>query len=142
MVAGNFIYGPADRLWGSRKWPVIAGNGAVAVLCLTFWVAPPSGLGAAVAIFALIGLLGASYPLVMSHGRSFCPPHLTGRGVTLLNLFGMGGAGVMQFATAPTYSALAQTRAPVEAYGMLFGLIGLAIIAGLAVYLWAKDSTG
>ena len=142
MVAGNFIYGPADRLWGSRKWPVIIGNGAVAALCLGFWIMPPSGLWAAVAMFALIGLLGASYPLVMSHGRSFCPPHLTGRGVTLLNLFGMGGAGVMQFATAPTYAALAQTRAPSDAYGMLFGLIGLAILAGLSVYLWAKDSTG
>lgn len=142
MVAGNFLYGPADRLWGSRKYPVMIGNGAVAALCLGFWIMPPSGLGAAVAMFALIGLMGASYPLVMSHGRSFCPPQLTGRGVTLLNLFGMGGAGVMQFATAPTYSALAQTRTPVEAYGLLFGLIGLVIIAGLVIYSRAQDRTG
>ena len=142
MVAGNFLYGPADRIWGSRKRPIVIGNTVVALLCLSFWAMPPSGLWAAVAVFALIGLFGASYPIVISHGRSFCPPHLTGRGVTLLNLFGMGGAGVMQFASGPTYAALAQTRAPAEAYGALFGLIGLAILAGLTLYLWAKDSTG
>ena len=143
MVAGNFLYGPADRIWGSRKRPILIGNAAVALLCLSFWAIPPGGLWATIAIFAAIGLFGASYPLVISHGRSFCPPHLTGRGVTLLNLFGMGGAGIMQFATAPTYAALAQTRSPAEAYGALFGVIGLVILAGLTLYLiWARDSTG
>ena len=142
MVVGNFMYGPADRLFGGRKKPILIGNAGMAILCLSFWAFPPSGLWGAIAIFAAIGLLGASYPIVISHGRSFCPPHLTGRGVTLLNLFGMGGAGVMQFASAPTYAALAQTRAPTEAYGALFGIIGLAILAGLTVYLWSRDSTG
>ncbi|PWK59828.1 MFS transporter [Roseicyclus mahoneyensis] len=142
MVAGNFLYGPADRWLGSRKLPILVGNAAVALLLLSFWVVPPTGLWQAIALFAAIGVLGASYPIAISHGRSFCPPHLTGRGVTLLNLFGMGGAGVMQFATAPTFAALEQTRAPAEAYGALFGLIGLAILAGLSVYLWSKDSTG
>lgn len=142
MVAGNFLYGPADRLFGSRKRPILIGNGLVALLLLSFWIAPPSGLWTAIALFAAIGVLGASYPIVISHGRSFCPPHLTGRGVTLLNLFGMGGAGVMQFASGPTFSALSETRTPAEAYGALFGITGLVILAGLAVYLWSKDSIG
>lgn len=142
MVAGNFLYGPADRLFGGRKRPILIGNALVALVLLSFWIIPPGGLLPAMALFAAIGLLGASYPIVISHGRSFCPPHLTGRGVTLLNLFGMGGAGVMQFASAPTYAALSQTRAPAEAYGALFGIIGVVILAGLALYLWSKDSTG
>lgn len=142
MVAGNFLYGPADRIFGSRKRPILIGNAAVALLLLSFWAVPPDGLWPAIALFAAIGLLGASYPIVISHGRSFCPPHLTGRGVTLLNLFGMGGAGVMQFASGPTFAALSETRAPTEAYGALFGIIGLVILAGLAVYSRSKDSTG
>ena len=142
MVAGNFLYGPADRLLGSRKGPILAGNFGVAALCLVFWAMPPSSAAGAITMFALIGLLGASYPIVLSHGRSFCPPHLTGRGVTLLNLFGMGGAGVMQFASGPGFAALAETRSPADAYGALFGLIGLVILAGLAVYLWSEDRTG
>ena len=142
MVAGNFLYGPADRLFGSRKRPILIGNAAVALILLSFWVIPPGGLWPAIALFAAIGVLGASYPIVISHGRSFCPPHLTGRGVTLLNLFGMGGAGVMQFASGPTFATLSQTRPPVEAYGALFGIIGLVILAGLAVYAFSRDSTG
>ena len=142
MVAGNFAYGPADRLFRSRKWPILIGNLAVAALCLAFWAVPPSSATAAITLFALIGLLGASYPIVISHGRSFCPPHLTGRGVTLLNLFGMGGAGVMQFASGPTFAALADTRTGPEAYGALFGLIGLVILIGLAIYGRAEDRTG
>ena len=142
MVAGNFLYGPADRWLGSRKWPILVGNLGVALICLSFWAMPTQGLPGAIVMFALIGLLGASYPIVISHGRSFCPPHLTGRGVTLLNLFGMGGAGVMQFASGPTFAALAETRAPAEAYGALFGIIGLAILIGLAIYSRAEDRTG
>ncbi len=142
MVAGNFAYGPADRLFRSRKWPILVGNLAVAAICIAFWAVPPSSAAAAITLFALIGLLGASYPIVISHGRSFCPPHLTGRGVTLLNLFGMGGAGVMQFASGPTFAALAETRTEAEAYGALFGLVGLVILIGLAVYSRAEDRTG
>ncbi|NKX44994.1 MFS transporter [Roseicyclus persicicus] len=140
MVAGNFLYGPADRLFGGRKRPILIGNTVVAALCLAFWAAPPAGFGMAVAMFALIGLFGASYPIVISHGRSFCPPHLTGRGVTLLNLFGMGGAGVMQFVSGPTFAGLAETRNPADAYGALFGIVGLAILAGLSLYAFARDS--
>jgi len=142
MVAGNFAYGPADRLFGSRKGPILIGNLGVAALCLAFWAFPPSSATAAITMFALIGLLGASYPIVISHGRSFCPPHLTGRGVTLLNLFGMGGAGVMQFASGPTFAALSETRTEAEAYGALFGLVGLVILIGLAIYSRAEDRTG
>jgi predicted MFS family arabinose efflux permease len=142
MVAGNFIYGPIDRLTGSRKWPILVGNLGAAAICLSFWFSPPSGLWAATALFAALGLLGASYPIVISHGRSFLPAHLTGRGVTLMNLFGMGGAGVMQFASGPTHAGMTARLGAEAAYGALFGLIGLVVLAGLAVYAFSRDSTG
>jgi predicted MFS family arabinose efflux permease len=141
MVAGNFVYGPIDRWLGTRKGPILAGNLGVAVLLLMLWAIPPSGLGGAIAVFALIGLFGASYPIVISHGRSFLPAHLTGRGVTLLNLFGMGGAGVMQFASGPVFLALAEGRGREAAYGPLFALFALVIAIGMAVYAFARDRT-
>ena len=141
MVAGNFAYGSADRWFGSRKRPVLLGNLGVALGCIAFWIAAPTGLGAAIALFAAIGFLGASYPIVISQGRAFCPPHLTGRGVTLLNLFGMGGAGVMQFASGPVFASLATDRAPSTAYGPLFALIGGAVLVGLLVYGFSQDRT-
>jgi MFS family permease len=139
MVAGNFAYGPIDRWVGSRKIPILIGNLGVAALLLSLWLAPPTSLAGAIAVFGLIGLLGASYPIVISHGRSFLPPHLTGRGVTLLNLFGMGGAGVMQFSSGPVFAALAEGRGTTQAYGPLFALFALVIVLGMAVYLFARD---
>jgi predicted MFS family arabinose efflux permease len=141
MVAGNFVYGPIDRWLGTRKIPILIGNLMVALLLLSLWLFPPSGFTGAIIIFALIGLFGASYPIVISHGRSFLPPHLTGRGVTLLNLFGMGGAGVMQFASGPVYANLAEGSGPAEAFGPLFALFALVILIGMAAYLFARDRT-
>ncbi len=138
MVAGNFLYGPIDKVF-SRKWAVFAGNLCVALLCLSLFAVPPATLPLAIATFAAIGLLGASYPAVMAHGRSFLPPHLTGRGVTLLNLFGMGGAGVMQFASGPTHAALAGSLGAEAAFGILFAIFAAVILAGLTVYAFAKD---
>jgi predicted MFS family arabinose efflux permease len=141
MVAGNFVYGPIDRWLGTRKIPILIGNLAVALLAPVAVAHSPSGFTGAIIIFALIGLFGASYPIVISHGRSFLPPHLTGRGVTLLNLFGMGGAGVMQFASGPVYANLAEGSGPAEAFGPLFALFALVILIGMAAYLFARDRT-
>ncbi|MEX3017381.1 MFS transporter [Gymnodinialimonas hymeniacidonis] len=140
MVVGNFVYGPIDRLVPSRKWAIFAGNLTVAGLCLFLFLAPPASVGASVMVFAAIGLFGASYPAVMAHGRSFLPPHLTGRGVALLNLFGMGGAGVMQFASGPTHGVLSGLMGPQAAYGVLFALFAAAILAGLAFYAFSKEA--
>jgi hypothetical protein len=48
----------------------------------------------------------------------------------------------MQFASGPTFATLADTRTGPEAYGALFGLIGLVILIGLAIYSRAEDRTG
>ena len=139
MVVGNFVYGPIDRIVGSRKWGIFAGNLIVALLLLAFFLMPPDGFWIALAMFAAIGLFGASYPAVMAHGRAFLPPHLTGRGVTLLNLFGMGGAGVMLFASGPGYLRLSNALGSAPAYGALFAIIGAIILFGLVAYIAAED---
>ena len=56
-------------------------------------------------LFIIIGLCGGSYGLLMAHARAFVPAHLTGRGVTLMNFFSIGGVGVMQFATGGVVTA-------------------------------------
>lgn len=139
MVTGSFLYGPADKVFGSRKRVIIGGNLIVATMCLWLFVAPPGGLSVAIAMFAIIGLFGASYPVVMAHGRTFLPQHLTGRGVSLMNLFGMGGAGVMQFASGPTHGALSVSIGPEAAYGTLFAIFAAAILLGLAAYAFSRE---
>ncbi len=139
MIASSFLYGPADRFFGSTKWVVFAGNGAGAAACFALWLFPMDGsIWAATALLAVIGVGGSSFPVLIAHGRKFFPEHLTGRGVTLLNLFGIGGVGVMQVVTGRLMEHW-QVVDPKSAFNVLFGFYGLLICCGLAVYAFSRD---
>lgn len=135
MIAGNFAYGPLDRLFGTRKWVILGGNllGAVALGALA--LAPGMGLWASAALLAAVGFFGASFPMLMAHGRSFIPAHLTGRGVTLINLFSIGGVGLLQVASGYVH------RMGDGSYSLLFGFFAVLMLTGCAVYLFATDRT-
>jgi nitrate/nitrite transporter NarK len=98
-----------------------------------------------VALLAGVGFFGASYPMVMAHGRAFLPPHLTGRGVSLINLFGIGGAGIMQIITGRLHAALTPSESvmnsapPTTPYAALFVFYTALTAAGLAIYLLSRD---
>jgi MFS family permease len=138
MVFGNLVYGPLDRVLGTRKWIVFGGNAIVVACLLALWAMPAQGVFFAAAMLAVIGLCGASFPMVMAHGRALFPPHLVGRGVTLMNLFGIGAAGVAQ-----VYSGhlMAEAASPEAGYVAIFGFFAVAVGLGLALYLFAQDRT-
>ncbi|MDE3238613.1 MAG: MFS transporter [Paracoccaceae bacterium] len=138
MVAGNFAYGPLDRLLRSRKWGVFGGN-VLAMLCLLgLGLFPAAGLWPAVAGLAALGFVGASYPAVMAHGRAFFPPHLVGRGVTFLTLIGIGGTGAMQVVTGGIHRAFA-TGPAASAYGAIFLFFAAFVALSLVLYLFSAD---
>jgi nitrate/nitrite transporter NarK len=91
-----------------------------------------------VVLLAALGFFGSSFAMVVAHGRAFFPPHLVGRGVTLLNLSGIGAVGIAQVVTGRIHAATAVP--PVEApYVALFAFFALALVAGLAVYAFSRD---
>ncbi len=140
MVAGNFAYGPLDRLLGTRKWAIFTGNMAATACLFALWAAPQAGLGRITALLAAIGLFGASFPLIVAHARAFFAPHLLGRGVTLVNMFGIGGVGVFQLASANIFAAAktgaAQAAAPYQAVFLFFAV---PTLIGCLTYLLARD---
>jgi len=140
MVAGNFIYGPLDQFFGTRKKVALAGN--TLSLAAIVWLAmnPGAGLTADTIVFVLIGITGASYGLLMAHARAFLPPHLTGRGVTLMNFFSIGGVGAMQFVTGGVVTAATVPGDPAAAYQTLFLFYAVMLAAALVIYLAAKDA--
>ncbi|MGB5559601.1 MAG: MFS transporter [Paracoccaceae bacterium] len=141
MIVGNFAYGPMDRVFGTRKWVVLTGNLLGAACLLALWLYPEGNILRTALLVAAVGLFGASFPLVMAHGRSFVPAHLTGRGVTLLNLFGIGGVGFLQFFSGRMHAGLlAVGYSPTETYGLLFLGLALVLLSGCAVYLFSSDS--
>lgn len=140
MVAGNFIYGPLDQIFRTRKWVAATGNllSLSAVLWLAFHAG--GGIGADTVVLVLIGITGASYGLLMAHARAFLPTHLTGRGVTLMNFFSIGGVGAMQFATGAVVTASTVPGEPTAAYRTLFLFYAAMLVVALVAYLPAKDA--
>ena len=142
MIAGSFLYGPAERLFGSRKWVVFGGNSLGALACLALFALPTgSSVWLATALMSVVGFGGAAFPVLIAHARPFFPDHLTGRGVTLLNLFGIGGVGVMQMVTGRLMEGWQATMTTAGAYSALFGAYALLICCGLALYAFSEDRT-
>ena len=110
-----------------------------------YW--PDSGAVWATLMFMGVGFFGASFPVVMAHGRAFLPPHLTGRGVALINLCGIGAAGVMQVLTGRLHAGLqpatgiVNSAPPSLPYLGLFVFYAVFVAAGLTLYLFSRDRT-
>ena len=138
MIAGSFIYGPLERAVGSAKWVVFTGSLIGACACFALFAVAPT-LWVATGLMAVIGMTGAAFPVLIAHARPFFPDHLTGRGVTLLNLFGIGGVGIMQFVTGRLMTGWQNSNAFAEAYNMLFLFYGITVCCGLAIYVFSPD---
>lgn len=140
IVAGNYAYGPLDRIFGTRKGVILTGNLLCAACLLALWAWPAGGEVWSMAMLAGIGLFGASFPMVLTHGRAFVPPHLMGRGVTLLNFSGIGAVGIAQIVTGRIHAAA--PKDPVGApYAAVFLWVAVSLLIGLAVYAFAEDRT-
>ena len=141
MVAGNFAYGPMDRILGTRKWLIFSGNAVVMICMVALYLNADTPTWLPITLLAAIGFFGASFPMVMAHGRAFLPAHLVGRGVTLINLFGIGSAGVMQLVTGRIHASYANDAVPTAPFAAVFLFYCVLIAAGLTVYLLSKDRT-
>ncbi|MBV1867945.1 MAG: MFS transporter [Marinosulfonomonas sp.] len=140
MALGSFAYGPAERLIGSKKTVIMGGNLSCAFLCLALWAFPSAGWLTSAILITAIGFFGASFPALMAHGQLFMPRHLTGRGMTMLNMFGIGGVGLMQLTT----SWLARAAGPEvnvtpEFFGNLFLLFAISVLVGCAIYAFSTE---
>jgi len=149
MMAVAFAYviavlaiGPLDRLIGSYKIPVSIGvGGATAILILLALFAPLLGFYGAIASFvALVICLGVT-PIFTAHGRALFPPHLTGRGLTLINVGVMGGAFTMQTLSGFLIRFVAGEAKiyPLTAYRLVFAMEAGLMLCAFALYLTTRD---
>ena len=140
MIVGTLAYGPADRLFPSRKWMIVAGT-FITFLCGVALIAlPAQALWLSIALLCGVGFFGATYPVLMAHGLCFLPSHLIGRGVTMLNLCSIGGVGVLQFVSSRVYSASVESTSADFAYVNVFALFTLSLLAGLLAYRFSRDA--
>ncbi|HVW57915.1 MAG TPA: MFS transporter [Rhizobiaceae bacterium] len=140
VVTGSFVYGPLDTIFGTRKWVVAIGNTGSVLVVAFLALFPQNGIPGVTVALVLVGLFGASYALIMTHARAYLPPHLMGRGITLLNFFSMGTVGIMQFLTGAVATAATASGKPAQAYSALFAFYALTLAAAVVIYLFSQDA--
>ena len=131
MIAGTFAYGPMDRIFGTRKWIIFIGSSICVTALVGLALAEQITFGISVSLFCVLGFFGMSYPLMIAHGRSFSPEHLTGRCVTLLNMFAIGGAGIFQFTESGAQDFCKRVK-PNNIIDIAFGAISLLTLSAAA----------
>jgi predicted MFS family arabinose efflux permease len=141
MIFGTLAYGPLDRILGTRKWVAVGGNAMTAALLVVLVVFGDTHPWLSVVIMAAIGFFGASFPVIIAHARGFFPAHLTGRGVTLMNLFGIGGVGMMQFASGRIHTSWSGGSADAP-YVAIFAFLAISLAGGLVIYGFSRDTKG
>lgn len=143
--AGNvsiFCYGPLDRWLDTRKKVVLGGAAlqALGFAVLAAW--PGIGLGPAAVLLVAQALMGNFYIVLHAHCRALIPDHLTGRAITMVNFCSVIGVFIMQALSGLLIGAFqaADSSAPEFAYRLLFGVIALALLAGISGYRRVADA--
>jgi predicted MFS family arabinose efflux permease len=140
MIGGVFLYGPLDRWFGTRKWVVFGGNILTLCFLLGLYAFGASSYIVTIIMLCGVGFFGATFPVVIAHGKGFFPAHLTGRGVTLLNMFSIGGVGLAQMVARPLHDSYQGTDAATP-FAAVFLLFAVLLITGLSLYLFSQDNT-
>lgn len=142
MIIGSFAFGPMDRLLKTRKWVIFGGQVLGLLAMLGLFLAPDRSIIFSTGLLAVVGFSGSSFAVLVAHAKAFVPAHLTGRGVTLLNLFGIGGAGIAQFVTGPIHSyGVENFKQSYDPYTLIFGFFAILTTLGLIAYVFSKDRT-
>jgi MFS family permease len=141
QVFGSLFWGPMDRLFGRYKPPVliaVAGT-ATSLLLLAAIGNPPIPL--LLVFFAMLGFSTGLSSLVMAQGKALLPPHLIGRGFTLLNIGTMGGGFLVQFVSGAVIDLFPAPGGiyPLAAYQLVFALQAAVLLAAAAAYLGSRD---
>lgn len=134
-----FVWGPADRIFGSYRTPILLGAGFS--LAFLIWIAVVGKMSFVPLLvwFTLYGFVTSYTPLLVAESRALFPPGLMGRGLTLFNLATMGGAFIFQFATGAVIEFMApnETVYPLAAYQAAFGLQAALLSVSVISYLFA-----
>ena len=141
IIAGTFVYGPLDRVFGSRKWVIFAGNVIVLSALIALLLSGHLSFTWAVTLFTVIGFFGMSFPMIVAHGRAFAPPHIAGRGVTLMNLFSISGVGFFQVLSGKIQAAeIASGISGAARYSNILLLMSVLIGVSLLIYAFSQDN--
>ena len=140
MTAGSFAYGPADKIFNSRKWVVFTGS-CISLVALVCWtIVPGLSTNMITLVLMMMGFFSLCYGVLMAHATANIPDHLAGRGVTLINFFNMGGVGVLQWATSEVYRQNTDAALPADGFESVLWFYVAVFAAAISIYAFSKDA--
>lgn len=136
VIAGGLAFTYVDRRTAHTKRLIVAGAGVNAGLFGILALLPAPGLGLMTALLTLVGFVGGYSVLIATHGRSFYPERLIGRGITTVNCAVLFGAASLQAGTGVIVNALAEPGAPIPAaaFRAMFAALSVALVVALVCY--------
>lgn len=144
QIIGLFTFGPADRWFSSYKIPCMVGASVCAVvLAIAALFEIPAGW--VLAYLVVMGFVFGFSPALTAHGKSLFPPHLMGRGLSIMNIAAIGGVYLQQWLTGQVMDLFAPQILngariyPPEAFRWVFGLLAVEILIGVLIYSRARD---
>jgi MFS family permease len=142
QIAGTLAWGAADRLVGAYR-PVTVTGAAISVILMIVLIlfghgGPP---GRVEVIYGMIGFFCAFTPILVAHGKALFPPHITGRGLSLLNIGTMSGGFTTQWLTGLAVKAIAgsATIYPPSAFQAAFAMQAMLLAVATLWYCTAPD---
>lgn len=139
-MVGGLVFGPLDRLLGTRK-KVVFGGAVGSALCVGA-VAVFGGLPPVAVIVLLLGMTLCQnfYLTLNAHNRALVGDHLVGRASTLITVAAVGGIPVMQggFGIALDWGQ-AMGMTVEQSYRLGFGFIAASVFVAGLVYAGAED---
>ncbi len=142
QTVGVLLIGPLDRVLNTRKWVAVGGALATIATLIALAAAPHPSTPLAIGLLMLLCAVSSYGVVVVSHGRTFYPEPLAGRGATTFNMVQVLGCAALPIVTGfipGFFPVTASGYAPV-AYQWIFGSIAAALASGLAVYLTSADA--
>lgn len=144
VLAGVLFYGRLDRHMGERKWLIVAGALATAVILALLAVLEKPHFPTAMILLLLFAFIGSYVMLNHAFARAVLPDHLIGRGLTFQNLSVFLGVAVIQSVSGLIVGGFDRGggQSPEIAYRWIFGFLAVLLIAAAAIFANAKENDG
>ena len=141
-MSGHFLYGQIARRLNTLKWPILAGSTLILVATTALCLLEKPSLWLVTALFCLMAITSAYPTITHAHARGLVPPHLTGRGVSVINMGVMTAIAAAQLIFGFIIGAVPAIDGvpPETAYRLGFAAQAAATLIAILVYGPVRDA--
>jgi len=141
VLVGVSLYGRLDSHVVRRKWLIVAGALATAVILALLAVLEQPGFWTATILLLLFAMVGSYVMLNHAFARAVLPDHLIGRGLTFQNLAVFLGVAVIQSTSGLIVGGFdnGDGHSPEIAYRWIFAFLAGLLVVAAAIFATADD---